>query len=412
MFPSSGLFALLDCPLSKRGACERPYCLYRHAAEIRDKSGSTLKPCSVTSHNVCLQELERINREIESVRHEVEQEQRRLSHYQTAQANGQNTASVSKSETEGRLVDRDSRGLSTDSKKTCYQRKKYMVDNSKPRTDLEYDPLSNFSADLCSYSSSGKEQKVKTDQGLASHSSITSKIQQVQQKASALTASIQGAQTFVSSSSQKRPDARSAPAPSAQTLQPQMQLAPVQNGELLLVVVDEIIWVQPVPTKRKLKHQNEATKDKVPHDVRQRYVNMFTEEFLKTTANVNDAFQKALAEERTVYNRSVNKLKYMSVAVNALKKLKNHTALAAKANSQQFRGNIPLNLNKCKGNDDVALYESLKDYILTEEKLIESNYPFQHPEKSGCAILFADNKKGSADCEYISFKGQPDAVHT
>lgn len=115
---------------------------------------------------MCLQELERINREIESVRHEVEQEQRRLSHYQTAQANGQNTASVSKSETEGRLVDRDSRGLSTDSKKTCYQRKKYMVDNSKPRTDLEYDPLSNFSADLCSYSSSGKEQKVKTDQGL------------------------------------------------------------------------------------------------------------------------------------------------------------------------------------------------------------------------------------------------------
>ena len=62
--------------------------------------------------------------------------------------------------------------------------------------------------------------------------------------------------------------------------------------------------------------------------------------------------------------------------------------------------------------DDVSLYESLKDYILTEEKLIESNYPFQHPEKSGCAILFADNKKGSADCEYISFKGQPDAIYT
>lgn len=47
----------------------------------------------------------------------------------------------------------------------------------------------------------------------------------------------------------------------------------------------------------------------------------------------------------------------------------------------------------------MALYESLKDYILTEDRLIESNYPVQHPEKPGSAVLFADNKKGSADCE-------------
>lgn len=44
----------------------------------------------------------------------------------------------------------------------------------------------------------------------------------------------------------------------------------------------------------------------------------------------------------------------------------------------------------------MALYES---YILTEDRLIESNYPVQHPEKPGSAVLFADNKKGSADCE-------------
>lgn len=47
-----------------------------------------------------------------------------------------------------------------------------------------------------------------------------------------------------------------------------------------------------MPTKRKLKQQSEAAKDKVTHDIRQRYVNMFTEEFLKTTADVNDAFEK------------------------------------------------------------------------------------------------------------------------
>lgn len=48
---------------------------------------------------------------------------------------------------------------------------------------------------------------------------------------------------------------------------------------------------------------------------------------------------------------------------------------------------------------DMALYESLKDYVLTEDRLIESNYPVQHPEKLGGAVLFVDNKKGSPDCE-------------
>lgn len=47
--------------------------------------------------------------------------------------------------------------------------------------------------------------------------------------------------------------------------------------------------------------------------------------------------------------------------------------------------------------DDAAFYQSLTDYILTEEKLVESNFPVQHPEKPGCATFFADNKKGSTD---------------
>lgn len=34
---------------------------------------------------------------------------------------------------------------------------------------------------------------------------------------------------------------------------------------------------------------------------------------------------------------------------------------------------------------------------MTEERLIESNYPVQHPEKPGGAVLFADNKKSNTD---------------
>lgn len=36
-----------------------------------------------------------------------------------------------------------------------------------------------------------------------------------------------------------------------------------------------------------------------------------------------------------MYNRSVNKLKYLSVAVNALKRLKNQTVVAAKGEKTQ-----------------------------------------------------------------------------
>lgn len=39
---------------------------------------------------------------------------------------------------------------------------------------------------------------------------------------------------------------------------------------------------------------------------------------------------QALAEEKTVFDRSVNKLKYLSIAVNALKRLKNQNAAPAK----------------------------------------------------------------------------------
>uniref|UniRef100_A0A3Q3GVF3 Zgc:152968 n=1 Tax=Labrus bergylta TaxID=56723 RepID=A0A3Q3GVF3_9LABR len=156
----------------------------------------------------------------------------------------------------------------------------------------------------------------------------------------------------------------------------------------------------PVPTKRKLKQQCGAPKDKVPHDIRQRYVNMFTEEFLKTSANVNDAFEKALAEEKTLYNRSVNKIKYLSVAVNALKRLKNQSAAAAKGvdvGENLHCSLLNVLITKFEGNDDMPFYESLKDYLMMEDKMIESNYPVHHPEKPGCAVLFADPKKVNTD---------------
>ncbi|KAK5611110.1 hypothetical protein CRENBAI_022021 [Crenichthys baileyi] len=331
--------------------------------------------------------------------------------------------------------------------------------------------------------------------GFVSRPSISSKIQQVQQRASMLTAQVKAGQKLVSSVIQKKPDTQTVPSaltPTPETFQP----SPVQNAYLNCIpfgtavvevgnnvhlilpqgsfplsvtstsspvtsVLTPVSRVHPnpdsfkqtnapaavtalpryrstapvliaaparrpalnsafastslqstvgvstsfqaaaqaavktLPVKRKLKQQSEAPKDKVPHDVRQRYVNMFTEEFLKTTADVNKAFEKALAEEKSVYNRSVNKLKYLSIAVNALKRLKNQSTTAKmekRVQSQRPKGNIPFDRKKINRNGDMVLYEILKGYTLTNEQMIENNYPVQHPENSGSVVLFSDKK--------------------
>ncbi|KAM6964834.1 uncharacterized protein FYW47_007160 [Aplochiton taeniatus] len=753
MLHSAGIFADIACPFFRRGLCDRPHCVYKHADEDQDMFGNLYEssvtkvsaghhPTPINGATVdtdnqvkCFLELERINKEIETVKNEVEKEQRRLSHYQTVQVDSRSKGwknALDKSKTKGVNGNSTRQSSRKHSTKPYSSAKKYMVDNSRPRTDLEYDPLSNFSADLRPSSSTGKEQKVKccakrtrdsdqkkspstqlvdeseeegvliidvplspnknisrhpklcrsysaapqedpeetyrridpvvggnvlllvTESGLVesdlpnitfremnpaqpnevscvnlndyslcssyptflplsqdqrveqpaqsmvqsywspmqsaplvscfpkipsqthnvsfstSNSALpsnyleqaaatagiklcqppqvpstsgqssmangeplpstpiqqpvleteggeleavrsvaeeelnysdvdlsdsdpmeecykifmeakreeeaksterlfvptvaksqsvarsrlqtqtivplrgpgpasvhqvvnSSRIQQLQHKACQLTAALKGGQAFVSSATQRNvvtlaPPIAQTPPPLATSTVTQ----PLQNVNYLPVgtaiqvgnnlhfilpegsytlpmasiashvtsVITPVQTSQPVSTKRKVKQRPEVGA-KVPHDVRQRYVNMFVEEFLKTSTTVQKAFEKALAEEKTVYERSVNKLKYMSVAVNALKRLKNQSTSSAKAENetsvQQLKGSIPLNVKALKGNDDTALYASLKEHILTEEMLAENNYPLQHPENPGSAILFADTKKSIFD---------------
>ncbi|KAK6312924.1 hypothetical protein J4Q44_G00162710 [Coregonus suidteri] len=307
-----------------------------------------------------------------------------------------------------------------------------------------------------------KAQVIVPFRGGVPQLSNPSKIQQLQQRASVLSAALKGGQAFISSNSQRKMVTLASPAHQAshhathhpvQYLihQPTHHHTTMQNSYVNIIPVGTAIQVgnnlhfilpegsytlpitsancpvtpvqtpvhtpvtpvpvqpqptayipaKPIPTKRKAKTRPEVGA-KVPHDVRQRYVNLFVEEFLKTSVTVQDAFEKALAEEKTVYDRSINKLKYLSVAVNALKRLKNQSTVFVKAgnetNVQMSRGNIPLNEKALWANGDAALYDSLKEHILSEEILTENNYPLQHPEKSGSAILYReDYKKGITD---------------
>ncbi|XP_054253609.1 putative exonuclease GOR [Indicator indicator] len=69
---------------------------------------------------------------------------------------------------------------------------------------------------------------------------------------------------------------------------------------------------------------------------------------------------EAMTEERSVFHSCSSKVSYLNYAARTLKKLKEHGS---------------------------ALYELLKDYILTKEQLNENNFPRPNPEKSGSAIL-------------------------
>ncbi|XP_037742030.1 RNA exonuclease 1 homolog isoform X5 [Chelonia mydas] len=156
---------------------------------------------------------------------------------------------------------------------------------------------------------------------------------------------------------------------------------------------------------------------KVPTNIRQRYLNLFIDECLKFCSSSQEAFDKALSEEKVAYERSTSRNIYLNVAVNTLKKLRSlvpnsppcvnktsnrkvvsHEAvlggkLAAKTS---FTLNQSGNL-RAEDLTGAALYRRLKEYLLTEEQMKENGYPMPHPEKAGRAVVFTVEEKKTTD---------------
>ncbi|KTF72603.1 hypothetical protein cypCar_00029106, partial [Cyprinus carpio] len=184
MFPSTALFDETDCPFLRWGRCNRPYCLYNHGkdntpgvttTELGDPEVTSANGASHTNEdsNACIEELERINKEIEAVKCEVEKEQKRLSRYQTSQSLVQTDAGLCSEKylrtTNSKAKDQNGNHLRYKKPVSTTSGLKYVVDRARPKTDLEYDPCSNFSADLLS--SCSVDCKLKsTDKADTEHS--------------------------------------------------------------------------------------------------------------------------------------------------------------------------------------------------------------------------------------------------
>ncbi|KFQ57682.1 RNA exonuclease 1, partial [Pelecanus crispus] len=156
---------------------------------------------------------------------------------------------------------------------------------------------------------------------------------------------------------------------------------------------------------------------KVPTNIRQRYLNLFIDECLKFCSSSQEAFDKALSEEKVAYERSTSRNIYLNVAVNTLKKLRslvpNSPSSTNKASNKKVvsheavlggklaaKTSFTLNRSGSLRAEDLtgaALYRRLKEYLMTEEQLKENGYPMPHPEKPGRAVLFTAEEKKTTD---------------
>ncbi|XP_056428342.1 RNA exonuclease 1 homolog isoform X2 [Hyla sarda] len=154
---------------------------------------------------------------------------------------------------------------------------------------------------------------------------------------------------------------------------------------------------------------------KVPTTIRQRYLNLFIDECLTSCESQQEAFNKALEEERIVNCRSSNRNIYLNVAVNTLKRLrcKGSETVASpkvvnkKSVSHEFvlggklAAKTSFSLKRTIHQDEelteATIYEKLKKYILTPEQLKEHGYPMVNPEKPGRALVYTEDESKNSE---------------
>ncbi|XP_053151258.1 RNA exonuclease 1 homolog isoform X13 [Hemicordylus capensis] len=160
MLRSAGYFRSFSCPFDARG-CRRPHCQYRHEAGRSEELSPApprqpLRGFPALGLGRNIQELERINKAIQSVKTEVEEEEKKLLYYNLGQDELQRSLTSAKNIRENVFSDEGSlnkspikeKGHVNSISKVSSKSSKYILDHSCPSTDLEYDPLLNYTAGL------------------------------------------------------------------------------------------------------------------------------------------------------------------------------------------------------------------------------------------------------------------------
>ncbi|KAM8792614.1 uncharacterized protein ACNFOS_013842 [Eudromia elegans] len=225
----------------------------------------------------------------------------------------------------------------------------------------------------------------------------------IQQETMEFTAAGKGQQAFVATTSGKEEPVSVLSAAEVQSIGPMacfnlLEVQPVEasSSQLCVLLEGNVTTVVPcrpsfkriVPQQSKVpsgkKPSIPESGSKVSRDIRQRYFSFFLEEYFKICGTVNEAIDKALIEEKSIYDRCGSKNMYLNIAVNTLKKLRDHGQLN---DDKSLNETGSMKSEEKNGLTNVALYELLKDYLLTKEQLDENNFPRSHPEKHGNAVF-------------------------
>ncbi|KAM6037090.1 uncharacterized protein LJ206_001747 isoform 2-T2 [Theristicus caerulescens] len=238
-------------------------------------------------------------------------------------------------------------------------------------------------------------------------------IQQAHWEAMEFAAAVQRGEAFIATTSEQETPMSGLSATQFQSIGPMaslnlLEVQPIEtsSGQLHILLEGNVVATVPcglsmssfkrttlvpckVSTQKRLSIPESGSK--VPLETRQRYVRFFFSECFKICGTVNEAIDKALREEQSVYDRCGSKKMYLNFAVKALKKMRDHGQLS---NSRSSSGADSLKSEEEQGG---ALHELLKEYLLTEEQLNENNFPRPNPEKNGSAILTGVVKNAGYD---------------
>ncbi|XP_059531011.1 RNA exonuclease 1 homolog [Myotis daubentonii] len=156
----------------------------------------------------------------------------------------------------------------------------------------------------------------------------------------------------------------------------------------------------------------------VPSITRQRHLSLFMDEGLEFCCSTQDATEKELKEEKAVYHQSPSKRMDRDVAANTFHKMQGlepgpgaslhktrdrgavfqEVVLGGKLAAQtSFSLQCPNSLPEEDPLQGAALYQRLKEYLLTQAQLKENGYPFAHPKRPGGAVLFTAQEKPPQD---------------
>ncbi|XP_046985004.1 RNA exonuclease 1 homolog [Schistocerca americana] len=158
---------------------------------------------------------------------------------------------------------------------------------------------------------------------------------------------------------------------------------------------------------------------KIPAHIRQNYFNLLSSEYVNFYHSEGEAQEKAVEEEKNIYNRSSSRQVYTNLMLNRIQQIRREAAQNAPSTSKaasakptmrpfgnrtvshnavlagKNRNKVSWSIEKPKKQPEVPLdtYSCFLRHLMTEEDLRNNGFPRPHPEEKGVAIVYSSYKQ-------------------